>query len=139
MNLPTYGCKRWTCFVRSRSGRSRSDHESSRSMSAYSASCVGATRASSTRCSESLGDAREPALAEGDHVEGDDQTASLGMLGEPGLGGAPPAALLLDVDHLERVTEPSAGLLLDLAEHEPAPAAGDHVQLVPAGPDVRAQ
>src|SRR5579884_1460612 len=43
MNLPWYGCSRWTCFVRSRSGRSRSDHERSRSISAYSASCVAAT------------------------------------------------------------------------------------------------
>ena len=31
MNLPRYGCRRWTCFVRSRSGRELSDQESSRS------------------------------------------------------------------------------------------------------------
>ena len=32
-NLPRYGCSRWTCFVRSRSGSSRSDQESARSSS----------------------------------------------------------------------------------------------------------
>ena len=31
--LPQVRCNRWTCFVRSRSGRSRSDQEKSRSMS----------------------------------------------------------------------------------------------------------
>src|SRR3954447_14256535 len=40
MNFPRYGWRRWTCFVRSRSGRSRSDQERSRSISEYSASCV---------------------------------------------------------------------------------------------------
>jgi hypothetical protein len=61
------------------------------------------------------------------------------MLHEPCLRGPPQPPLLLQVDHVQRVAEAGAGLLLDLAEHEPPPAAGDDVQLVAAGPDVPAE
>src|SRR5689334_17191929 len=58
---------------------------------------------------------------------------------EPGLGGPPDPALLLRRHHLERVAEPRTALRLHLAEDEPAPAPGDHIELVASGPDVRAE
>jgi hypothetical protein len=61
------------------------------------------------------------------------------MGGKPGLGGAPQPPPLLRRDHLERMAERVAALALDLAEDEPAPAPDDQVELVPAGPDVRAE
>ena len=59
--------------------------------------------------------------------------------GEPRLRGEPQPSQLLLVDHLERVTEPSAGLPLDLAKDEPPAAPDDQVELVTARPDVRAE
>src|SRR5436305_14454315 len=59
MNLPWYGCRRCTCFVRTCSGSARSDHESSRSSAAYSSSWVTATRPATSL-------AREELLAEDD-------------------------------------------------------------------------
>src|SRR6478672_11195843 len=116
MNLPWYGCSRCTCFVRSRSGSSTSDHERSRSSVAYSSSCVTATRRDSTLALEGLRNALEPAVAHGDHVEADCETRKLGARAEPCLRGAAQPALLLGRQHLERVAEPRASLLLDLDE-----------------------
>jgi len=44
---------------------------------------------------------------------------------------------LLDRDHLERMAVTGAAFGLHLAEDEPAPAAGDDVELVPPGAGVR--
>src|SRR3954453_12748971 len=54
MNLPWYGCRRCTCFVRTCSGSARSDHESSRSSAAYSSSWVTATRPATSLAREEL-------------------------------------------------------------------------------------
>ena len=63
MNLPWYGCRRWTCFVRTFSGKARSDHESSRSSVAYSSSCVTATKQGLRRPAEKPWDLfRQPAV-----------------------------------------------------------------------------
>src|SRR4249920_1167097 len=107
MNLPWYGWRRWTCFVRSRSRSSASDQERSRSSVAYS-----------------------------DHVEADCETRELGARAEPRLRGAAQPALLLGRQHLERVAEPRASLLLDLDEPQHAAAPDDQVELAAGGPDV---
>src|SRR6185437_5960776 len=116
MNLPWYGCSRWTCFVRSRSGSSASDHERSRSSVAYSSSWVTATRRDSTLRLERLRHALDAAVAHGYHVEADGELRELGTRAEPGLGGAAEAPLLLGRDHLERVAERRALLRLYLDE-----------------------
>ena len=59
--------------------------------------------------------------------------------GQPRLRGEPQPPQFLLVDHLERVAEPIAGLPLDLAEDEPTAAPDDQIELVPAGPDIRAE
>ena len=46
------------------------------------------------------------------------------------------AARLLGVDHLERMTEAVAALLLDLDHEQPAPSAQDEIELVAAGAGV---
>ena len=61
------------------------------------------------------------------------------MSREPALCGAPEATALLGGDHLERMPEGVRLLPLDLAEDEPAAAADDQVELVPARPDVLAE
>src|SRR5581483_6738897 len=106
MNFPWYGCSRWTCFVRTRSGSSASDHERSRSSVAYSSSWVTATRRDSTPVSERLRNALHATVAHGDHVEADGELRELGTCAQPGLGGAAQPPLLLNRDHLERVAEP---------------------------------
>src|SRR5207244_3864859 len=93
----------------------------------------------STAASESLCDPLQPTTANRDYVEGHPQTTGFGMPGEPALCGAAHTPLLLLVHHLERMAEPLAGLLLDLAEHQPATAAGDDVELVTPGPGVLRQ
>src|SRR5512146_2761913 len=113
MNLPWYGWRRWTCFVRSRSGSSASDHERSRSRVAYSSSCVTATRTDSTRRLERLRDPLHPAVADRDHVEADGEACELGAAAEPGRRCPSQSSLLLRGDHLQRVAEPRALLLLD--------------------------
>ena len=60
------------------------------------------------------------------------------MDGEPGLGGATQPPHLLRPDHLERVADADSALRLDFAEDDRPPTADDKVDLVPAGPDVRA-
>ena len=97
MNLPWYGWRRWTCFVRSRSGSAASDHERSRSSVAYSSSCVTATEATSTRLLERLRHAFDAAVADGDHVEAGPEPGELGTRREPRLGGLAQAPLLLGV------------------------------------------
>ena len=79
----------------------------------------------------------EPARAHDHHVEANPQAATFGMAREPGLRGAPHPPDLLGVHHLERIAESRAGLALHLAEHDGSAAAGDDVELVPAGPGVR--
>src|SRR6185437_4437306 len=116
MNLPWYGCSRWTCFVRSRSGSSASDHERSRSSVAYSSSWVTATRRDSTPPLERLRNALDAAVANGDHVEADREASELRARAEPGFRGAAEPPPLLGRHHLERVAEPRASLLLDLDE-----------------------
>src|SRR5205823_12150855 len=64
------------------------------------------------------------------------EAVELRVLRQPRLGRVPQPALLLGPDHLERVAEAPAQLLLHLAEDEPSPAPGDDVELVAAGPDV---
>src|SRR6476646_12521 len=61
------------------------------------------------------------------------------MRGEPGLGRAPQAALLLGGGRLERVASARAALGLHLDEREPPAAADDEIELVAADPDVRAE
>src|SRR5438128_992034 len=55
------------------------------------------------------------------------------------VGGAAEAALLLRGDHLQRVAEAIAGLLLHLDEAQLLAAADDEVELVAARPDVGAE
>src|SRR3954452_12451283 len=102
MYLPWYGWRRWTCFVRSRSGSAVSDHERSRSSVAYSSSWLTATVRTSTRALERLRHALEAAVADGDAVEAHPQRGELGACGEPRLCGLSQAPLLLGSDHLER-------------------------------------
>src|SRR6478752_7321243 len=132
MNLPWYGWSRWTCFVRSRSGSSASDHERSRSSVAYSSSCVTATRRDSTLASERLRHALHAAVAHGDHVEADREPGEAGTRAEPRLCSAAQPPLFLGRDHLERVAEPRALLLLDFDETKSPPAPDDQVELVAA-------
>src|SRR3954462_1822121 len=139
MNLPWYGCSRWTCFVRSRSGSSASAHERSRSSVAYSSSWVTATRRDSTLASERLRHALHAAVAHGDHVESDRETGEAGTCAKPRLRSAAPPPPLLGRDHLERVAEPRALLLFDLDEAKGPPAPDDQVELVAAAPDVLAE
>jgi len=61
------------------------------------------------------------------------------MRREPALGGAPKPAPLLWSDHLQRMSELSAPLALDLAEDESVASTDDQVELVPTGPDVPAE
>src|SRR6266545_4418729 len=140
MNLPRYGCRRWTCFVRTSSGRSLSDHESSRSISEYSASWVGATAPNaSTPPLERLRHALEPAAPLGDDVEADLTAAVLRMRRQPRERGDANSPYLLRRHHLERVAVAIAALSFHLDEDNRAPAADDEVELVPADPDVRAE
>src|SRR2546430_2527774 len=88
---------------------------------------------------EGIGDALEPTRSLGDDVEADPAASELGSCGEPGLRGTAQAALLLAVDHLERVAEARAALALHLAEDELRAPARDHVELVPARPFVDAE
>src|SRR3954452_18267597 len=139
MNLPWYGCSRWTCFVRSRSGSSASDQERSRSSAAYSSSWVTATRRDSTPASERLRHALHSPVADRDHVEADGEPRELGPRGEPGLRRAAQSPLLVGGDHLERIAEAGARLLLDLHESQRPPAPNDQVELVARSPDVLAE
>src|SRR3954453_5193532 len=139
MNLPWYGWRRWTCFVRSRSGSSASDQERSRSSVAYSSSWVTATRRVSTLGLERLRNALDAAVADRDYVEADREPGELRPRVEPGFGGAPQPPPLLHPHHLERVPDPRHFLLLDLDEPQGAPAADDQVELVAAGPHVLAE
>src|SRR5215212_3608538 len=61
------------------------------------------------------------------------------MSRDPGGCRATQAAPLLCVHHLERITEPGAGLALHLAEHERLPPADDEIELVASDPDVLAE
>src|SRR2546421_5433836 len=139
MNLPWYGWSRWTCFVRSRSGSSASDHERSRSRVAYSSSCVTATRTDSTRRLERLRDPLHAAFAHGDHVEPNGEPRELRLAAEPGCRRLSQPTLLLGRDHLERVAESRALLLLDFDEAQIASPSHDQVELVAAGPHVLAE
>src|SRR6201986_2762529 len=136
MNLPWYGWRRWTCFVRSRSGSAASDHERSRSRVAYSSSCVTATHVTSAPRSERLREALDAAVAHGDHVEADREACELGTNSEPGLRGTAQPALLLVRHHLERVAEARAALLLHLDEAQRPATSHDQVELVSSRPDV---
>src|ERR1051326_18330 len=136
MNLPWYGWRRWTCFVRSRSGNAASDHERSRSSVAYSSSWVTATHRSSALGSERLRNPLDAAVAHGDHVEADGQPAELGTRAEPGLRRAAQPPPLLGRDHLERIAEARGRLRLDLDEAQGGAAAHDQVELVASRPDV---
>src|SRR4051794_33811632 len=138
MNLPWYGWSRWTCFVRSRSGRSRSDHERSSSRSAYSCSCVAATGSGLRRARlERLLDPLQAPFANGDDVERDQQRGRVRMRRQPRLGRAADPPLLLRADHLQRIAAAAARLAFDLDESQASAAADDQVELVPADPDVR--
>src|SRR5262245_17234554 len=139
MNFPWYGWRRWTCFVRSRSGSSTSDQERSRSSVAYSSSCVTATRPDSTSRLEGLRNPLDASLTHGDHVEADREPPELWTRVEPGLGGATQAPLLLRRDHLQWVAEPRAPLLLDLDEPQCSSTPDDQIELVAGGPDVLAE
>src|SRR5204862_7790571 len=71
-------------------------------------------------------------------VEGDPQLGEIRPTGEPQLGGAAHAPLLLRADHLRGLAERRAGLLLHLDETKLGPPARDQVDLVAARPHVRA-
>src|SRR5579884_25004 len=139
MNLPWYGWSLWTCFVRSRSGSAASDHERSRSSVAYSSSWPTATERTSLSSSERLRHPLEASVADGDDVEADRQPGEVGAGAEPRLRGAAEAPALLGRDHLERVAEPRAALLLHLDEAQRTAAPDDQVELVAAHPDVLAE
>src|SRR5207237_6468466 len=89
--------------------------------------------------SERVGQALDAAVPHGDYVERRRERRELGMRREPGLRGAADAALLLRADHLDRIAEALAELLLHLDEGEPAAAADDEVELVAGDPDVLAE
>src|SRR5438132_9163916 len=91
------------------------------------------------RLGERVADPLEPALTDGDHLEGRLQPGVFGMRREPGLGRPAQASLLLGADHLEGIAAPGAVLRLHLAEDEPAPTPDDQVELVDARPDIGAQ
>jgi hypothetical protein len=56
---------------------------------------------------------------------------------EPRVRAGTDASALLAVDHLERMPEVRAALLLHLRDHDALPAPQDEIQLVPAGTHVR--
>src|SRR5205823_3576771 len=88
---------------------------------------------------ERVGNSAQPTVPDGDEVEADVEAVELGPRGEPRLGRAAHATLLLDADHLGGVAERRTALLLHLDEPERAAAAGDEVDLVPGRPHVRAE
>ena len=71
-----------------------------------------------------------------DGLELDLEPGELGTGGEPGSRRARHAARLLGIDHLQRMTEGGAALLLDLDHDQTAPSAQDEVELVAAGAGV---
>ena len=81
----------------------------------------------------------EPAGALDDDVEANPQPSAFGMEREPRLGGMPDTANLLGIHHLEGIAKTWAGLALHLAEDDRAPTPRNHVELVPARPDIRAE
>ena len=58
---------------------------------------------------------------------------------QPGLGTAPEALSLREIDRFERVAEARPFLQLDFAEYEPPAAADDQVELDAAGADIPRQ
>src|SRR5688500_2789939 len=82
-------------------------------------------------------DALELPRPDGDDLEPVVQAGRARIADEPRLRRAPHPPQLLRADHLERVAEAVAALPLHLAEDEPSAAAGDQVELVASGPDVR--
>src|SRR5215831_9612030 len=136
MNFPWYGWRRWTCFVRTRSGSAASDHERSRSSVAYSSSCVTATQPDSTVGLERLRNALHASVPHGDHVESDGEASELRSRGQPRLRRPPQPSLLLGRHHLERVPEPRSSFGLHLDEAQGRAAPHDQVELVATCPDV---
>src|SRR5581483_1888611 len=88
---------------------------------------------------ERIAEPFELTVADCDDLERTLEALELRMLRQPGLSGTAEAPLLLRADHLERVAEALADLLLDLAEDQVPAPAGDDVELVPAGPGVPPQ
>src|SRR5437762_3611795 len=87
--------------------------------------------------SERVSQAFHAPVEERHHIEARLEPRAFRVRGEPGLGGAAQAALLLRGHHLEWVAVPPAAFGLDLDEREPPPPPHDQVELVPAAPDVR--
>src|SRR5262245_42156480 len=87
-----------------------------------------------------LSDVRETGHASaphGGHLDANGEAGELGVRCLPGRPGAHHATQLLGVDHLGRRAEPVAGLLLHLAEDEPAPSPKHEIELVAPGASVR--
>ena len=72
-----------------------------------------------------------------DCLHGELEAGSLGMRRTPRPGSRMHAACLLLVDHLERVSEGLAALLLDLDDEKRAAASKHEIELVPTRVDVR--
>jgi hypothetical protein len=89
---------------------------------------------------ERVAQALEPPGVDRDDVEADIERRTLRVRGEPRVRRPPHASLLFGADCPDRAAERIRGSsLLYLDEPQHAPASDDEVELVPAGPDVRAE
>ena len=143
MYLPRYGCRRWTCFVRTRSGRSRSDHDRSRSRP-----CVDLllgerhgrrVRRGGRGSLERVRQVLDPAGALGDHVEAHVEPCELLVAREPG-----PAARRTRAHLLRASPSPAGRRTRRRSSTSPrrrrdAAPARDHVELGAGEPAVRVE
>ncbi len=83
-------------------------------------------------------DSLDPAALNARRFELEVEAGQLRVPREKAGNGATHPPRLLGVDHLERVPEFKAALLLHLHDEQPAPAAEDEVELVATDSDVRA-
>ena len=81
-------------------------------------------------------DALDPAALHTRGLDDELEIRDLWMCGEPRAGGRQHAALLLRVDHLERMSERGAAFLLHLDDDETTATPEDEVELVAAGAGV---
>src|SRR5579864_9508955 len=88
---------------------------------------------------ERVGNPAQPALPHANDVEADVEAVELGPSREPRLRRAAHAALLLGADHLRRIAERGAALLLHLDEAQRPAASRDEVDLAAGRPHVRAE
>ena len=84
-------------------------------------------------------DALDPAPADACSLEHEVELGELGVSGQPCVRSGVDAPHLLGVDHLERMPELGAALLLHLDHHETAAAPQHEIQLVATDPRVSVQ